>query len=350
MKTEAFNYTLPESLIALHPPAERDGGRLMVLDRETDGIRHASIRELPGILPRDALLIINDSKVIKARLRGRRPSGGRVEVLVVSLAPIGENRCRVEALLKANRPVRPGDVIELTGLRATVRSRGERGAAELMVDDSLSGFREHIDQNGEVPLPPYIRRETVPEDEERYQTVYAVRDGSVAAPTAGLHFTDALLGEIRGTGVEIASVTLHVGPGTFRPVVADEIDAHQMDEERYRLEEETVYRILQAKSKGRPVVAVGTTVTRALEGAYQRAGRLVAGEGGTDLFIKPGFDFSVIDGLFTNFHLPRSTLLCLVSALTGRERIMAAYQEAIAKRYRFYSYGDAMLILPRGSR
>lgn len=323
---------------------------MMVLDRNSESVRHATIRDLPAMLPPDALLVVNDSRVIKARLRGLRPSGGRVEVLVVSLAPAGESRCQVEALIKANRPLRPGDGVDLDGLRATVRCRGERGEAVLEVEASLAEFRAHLDRTGEVPLPPYIRRKTVPEDERRYQTVYAVRDGSVAAPTAGLHFTDDLLREIRDAGVEIASVTLHVGPGTFRPVVVEELEDHRMDEERFALEEDTVRRISRAKADGRPVMAVGTTVTRALEGAYRKAGRLAAGEGATDLFIKPGFDFQVVDGLLTNFHLPKSTLLSLVSALAGRERIMSAYQEAIAERYRFYSYGDAMLILPGGPR
>jgi S-adenosylmethionine:tRNA ribosyltransferase-isomerase len=200
---------------------------------------------------------------------------------------------------------------------------------------------------GQVPLPPYIKRAPEPEDVERYQTVYATKDGSSAAPTAGLHFTKALLDEIRARGVETASITLHVGPGTFRPVKTEFLKDHRMDREEYILTEDTVSRIARAKSENRPVIAVGTTATRALEGAFAARGCLEAGAGFTELFITPGFQFNVVDGLITNFHLPKSTLLSLVSALAGRERILSAYGEAVEKKYRFYSFGDAMIILPR---
>jgi S-adenosylmethionine:tRNA ribosyltransferase-isomerase len=217
----------------------------------------------------------------------------------------------------------------------------------LDVDVPFDALRDHLEVHGKVPLPPYIRRAPEPEDAVRYQTVYAANDGSVAAPTAGLHFTDALLDEIRARGVETAFVTLHVGPGTFRPVVVEDIGDHVMESESYVLTADVVDQIDRAKTEGRPVMAVGTTVTRALEGAFQAEGELLPGGRETDLFIKPGFEFKVIDGLMTNFHLPRSTLLCLVSALAGRERILGAYEEAVARQYRFYSYGDAMLIMPQ---
>ena len=346
MKTESFNYLLPEELIAFHPPKERDGGRLLVLKRGLGEIIHGAVRDLPRWLPEGALLVVNDTKVIKARLEGRRPTGGRVEVLIISLAPTGERRCRVEALLKANRPIRVGDRIDLGEIGATVLTRGDWGGADLGINVPLERLRAYVDVCGEGPLPPYIRRAPNSEDVDRYQTVYAEHDGSVAAPTAGLHFTRALIDEIRNAGVEIASVTLHVGPGTFRPVVVEDLDEHRMDSESYILSEAAVTAINHAKGAGRPVVAVGTTVTRALEGAVRAKGCLTPGVGRTELFITPEYEFQVIDGLMTNFHLPKSTLLCLVSALAGQERIMAAYREAIEQRYRFYSYGDAMLILP----
>lgn len=349
LKTDTFDYELPESLIAFHPPKERDGGRLMVLDPETHLNHHRHVTDLPDILPEDALLVANDTRVIKARLRGTRPTGGKAEVLLVRPTEVGARACRYEALVKANRPLKVGDTVNVGGVTIEIVSKGERGEALVEVKSDTETFRSHIRDFGDVPLPPYIRRAAEPEDDERYQTVYAEKDGSVAAPTAGLHFTPELMARIRARGVAVRFITLHVGPGTFRPIASNDISAHKMDREEYVLPDGTVDAIREAKASGRPVIAVGTTTTRALEGAFAARGALSPGHGFTELFITPGFRFNVIDGLITNFHLPKSTLLLLVSALASRERILAAYQEAIERRYRFYSYGDAMFILPRST-
>ena len=345
-KTSDFDYALPESLIAFHPSSERDVSRLMVLGPNRTEIGHAVFRDLPDLLPKRALLVLNDTRVIKARLHAVRPTGGAVEVLLVRPRGAAEYSCRFEALTRANRPLKEGDTLDISGVGASVVSKGSLGEAVLEIHLSPADFLHHVSRVGEVPLPPYIKRAAEPEDVERYQTVYAAQDGSSAAPTAGLHFTESLLHEIRARGVEIAAVTLHVGPGTFRPVKTEYLREHRMDREEYILSEETVSKIHRAKTEKRPIIAVGTTTVRALEGAFAAQGSLVPGPGATELFITPGFQFNVVDGLITNFHLPKSTLLSLVSALAGRERILSAYAEAVAKQYRFYSYGDAMLILP----
>ncbi len=346
MKLDLFDYVLPEELIALHPPEERAGSRLLVLDPNTGKTDHRLIADLPDLVDH-AVLVANDTRVIRARLRGRRPTGGAVEVLLVRELEAAECACRWKALTRANKPIHVGDRIGFGGISAQVIEKGDRGETIIEIDASSKMLREHMAASGEVPLPPYIRRAPVAEDEERYQTVYARHDGSVAAPTAGLHFTEALIGQLAGRGAEMVYVTLHVGPGTFRPISAADTDDHSMDEEEYVLSEHTALTIRAARDEGRPVIAVGTTVTRALEGAFARHGNLSACSGFTDMFITPGFKFQVVDGLITNFHLPHSTLLCLVSALAGRERVMAAYNEAVEKHYRFYSYGDAMFILPK---
>lgn len=348
MKLDDFDYNLPRELIAVFPPENRAGARLLVLE-PAGGYRHRKIVHLPGLLPEGALLVANDTRVIKARIRGRRPSGGAVEVLLVRMIESGETTCRWRALTRANKPIKVGHTIDLKGLEARVVERGNRGDVVIEVNSSGEGVLEHAESQGEIPLPPYIRRDPVPEDQERYQTVYARYDGSVAAPTAGLHFTPELLHAIEERGIEIAYVTLHVGPGTFRPITGDEVETHEMDSEEYVLSRETAALIAKAKEESRPIIAVGTTVARALEGAHENSGCICPGRGFTELFIYPGFKFNVIDGLLTNFHLPRSTLLCLVSALAGQERIMNAYREAVLEGYRFYSYGDAMLILPKSS-
>jgi S-adenosylmethionine:tRNA ribosyltransferase-isomerase len=342
MRVDDFDYPLPPELIAQHPAARRDASRLLRLSRVDGAVSHHGIAELPALLPRGALLVVNDSRVIPARLWARRPTGGRVEVLLLerepgageiwvallraSKGPRAGERLAVEARAGANRPPPALEVLEAPQAgRARVRAHGETGA---------------LLAHGVVPLPPYIRRAEEPGDRERYQTVYARHDGSVAAPTAGLHFTAELLAELERDGIERTSVTLHVGPGTFLPVRADSVEEHRMESERYRVPEETATAIARAKGDGRPVVAVGTTSVRTLEASGGRAG-----EGRTELFIRPGHAFAVVDGLLTNFHLPRSTLLMLVSAFAGRERALEAYRQAVAERYRFYSYGDAMLIL-----
>ena len=346
MRTDAFDYQLPAELIAPHPATERDASRLLVLGDPARSVVHSRFSRLGEHLPPGALLVANDTRVIPARLAGRRPTGGAVELLLVAPLEDGETACRWSALARANRPLRIGDRIDVDEVVATVEHRGERGAVELRLETDADGVTRLLERSGEVPLPPYIKRAPVAEDQQRYQTIYARHDGSVAAPTAGLHFTPTLIDELRAAGHDLVYVTLHVGPGTFRPIVTTELTEHRMDAERYEIDAATVEAIDSARAAGRPVIAVGTTVVRTLEGCVADHGGLRAGAGTTELFIQPGFEFAVIDGLITNFHLPRSTLLCLVAALAGRERILAAYRTAVAERYRFYSYGDAMLILP----
>jgi S-adenosylmethionine:tRNA ribosyltransferase-isomerase len=341
--TSDFDYDLPASSIA-QEPAPRGESRLLVLDR-TGPDRHARVGDLPRLLRPGDLLVLNDTRVIPARLYGRSAGGGKMEILLVE--PLGEREW--DALVKPGRRARPGARFEIgEGLVAEVIEKREDGRYRLRFSAPVE---PHLERLGHIPLPPYIHRPDTPEDRERYQTVYARRPGAVAAPTAGLHFTEALLREIEAAGIEIARVTLHVGIGTFKPVSAERIEEHRMERERYEIGEETAEAIRRARTAGRRIVAVGTTVVRTLEGAALAGGGEVrAGSGATDLFIypdspdSPGFHFQVVDALLTNFHLPRSTLLMLVSAFAGRERVLAAYVEAIREGYRFYSYGDAMLL------
>jgi S-adenosylmethionine:tRNA ribosyltransferase-isomerase len=341
--TSDFDYDLPASSIA-QEPAPRGESRLLVLDR-TGPERHARVRDLPRLLRPGDLLVLNDTRVIPARLYGRSAGGGKMEILLIE--PLAEREW--DALVKPGRRARPGARFEIgEGLLAEVIDKREDGRYRLRFSEPVE---PHLERLGHIPLPPYIHRPDTPEDRERYQTVYARRPGAVAAPTAGLHFTSELLREIAEAGVEIARVTLHVGIGTFKPVSAERIAEHRMERERYEIGEETAEAIRRARAAGRRIVAVGTTVVRTLEGAAVAGGGEVrAGSGATDLFIypdspdSPGFRFQVVDALLTNFHLPRSTLLMLVSAFAGRERVLAAYEEAIREGYRFYSYGDAMLL------
>ncbi|HEY2291996.1 MAG TPA: tRNA preQ1(34) S-adenosylmethionine ribosyltransferase-isomerase QueA [Thermoanaerobaculia bacterium] len=343
MLTSDFDYDLPASSIA-QEPAPRGESRLLVLDR-TGPERHARVRDLPRLLRPGDLLVLNDTRVIPARLYGRSAGGGKMEILLIE--PLAEREW--DALVKPGRRARPGARFEIgEGLLAEVIDKREDGRYRLRFSEPVE---PHLERLGHIPLPPYIHRPDTPEDRERYQTVYARRPGAVAAPTAGLHFTSELLREIAEAGVEIARVTLHVGIGTFKPVSAERIAEHRMERERYEIGEETAEAIRRARAAGRRIVAVGTTVVRTLEGAAVAGGGEVrAGSGATDLFIypdspdSPGFRFQVVDALLTNFHLPRSTLLMLVSAFAGRERVLAAYEEAIREGYRFYSYGDAMLL------
>ena len=339
MLTRDFDYDLPASSIA-QEPAPRGESRLLVLDRAGPK-RHARVRDLPRLLRRGDLLVLNDTRVIPARLFGRRAgSGGRMELLLVER--IGDREWN--ALVKPGKRARPGTAIELTpGLSAEVVAKDEEGRYRLRFSEPIE---PHLERLGHVPLPPYIHRPDSPEDRERYQTVYARSPGAIAAPTAGLHFSAELLREIEDAGSGIARVTLHVGIGTFKPVSAERIEDHRMDSERYEIGEEAAEAIRRARERDTArVVAVGTTVVRTLESAALAGGGEVrAGSGATELFITPGFRFQVVDALLTNFHLPRSTLLMLVSAFAGRERVLAAYEEAIREGYRFYSYGDAMLV------
>jgi S-adenosylmethionine:tRNA ribosyltransferase-isomerase len=341
--TSDFDYELPAASIA-QEAAPRGESRLLVLDREEPD-RHARVRDLPRLLRPGDLLVLNDTRVIPARLFGRRSgSTGKMELLLIER--LGEREW--DALVKPGRRARPGTVIELDGsLAAEVVDKREDGRHRLRFSEPIE---PHLDRLGHVPLPPYIHRPDTSEDRERYQTVYARSPGAVAAPTAGLHFTERLLEEIAAAGIEIARVTLHVGIGTFKPVAAERIEDHRMDRERYEISEEAAEAIRRARERGR-IVAVGTTVVRTLESAALGGdGTILPGTGSTELFITPGFHFQVVDALLTNFHLPRSTLLMLVSAFAGRERVLAAYEEAVREGYRFYSYGDAMLAERRAIR
>lgn len=339
MLTSDFDYDLPAASIA-QEPAPRGESRLLVLDRPAPE-RHARVRDLPRLLRPGDLLVLNDTRVIPARLYGRSAGGGRMEILLIERVAERE----WEALVKPGKRARPGAAIEIAeGLAAEVVDKREEGSAHRYLLRFSEPIEPHLERLGHIPLPPYIHRPDTPEDRERYQTVYASRPGAVAAPTAGLHFSEELLREIAAAGIETARVTLHVGIGTFKPVAAERTEEHRMDRERYEIGEEAAEAVRHARESGRRIVAVGTTVVRTLEGAaLVGGGQVRAGSGATDLFITPGFRFQVVDVLLTNFHLPRSTLLMLVSAFAGRERVLAFYEEAIREGYRFYSYGDAML-------
>ena len=339
MRTADFDYDLPAELIAQHPLAERDAARMLVVDPNKDKLVHTAVRDLPGYLDPGDVLVLNDSRVFPARLLGRRDDGGEAEVLL--LRPIDGEPQRWEALIRPGRRLDPGSRVTFpeSGLAVAVDERhGETAVVRLNgVADPLAEVR----RIGEMPTPPYIKEHLA--DPERYQTVFARAEGSAAAPTAGLHFTAKLLSAVRARGVEVAFVTLHVGLDTFRPVRVEDPTRHTIHREWYSLDAATARAINQTRQHRGRVVAVGTTCVRVLESAAD--GDLVrAGERWTDLLILPGYRFRVVDALLTNFHLPKSTLLMLVSAFAGRDRILAAYREAIKRRYRFYSFGDCMLI------
>jgi S-adenosylmethionine:tRNA ribosyltransferase-isomerase len=339
LRTSDFDYDLPAELIAQAPAPRRELSRLLVLHRDSGEIEHTTFAEIGGYLQAGDLLVANRSRVIPARILARKPTGGAVELLL--LRPAGA--ARWTAMCRPSRKLREGMVLEIpkTGLTAMLGSA--LGDGEWEVEFTGEGdLEERIYASGTIPLPPYIRNQHAPLD--RYQTVYADRDGSVAAPTAGLHFSDDLIASLQGGGVRMSKVTLHVGPGTFKPVSADRIDQHRMHAEWGEVPQETADAVTATRAAGGRVIAVGTTSTRLLESAWcDGAVRSYTGE--TALFIYPGYTFRAIDGLITNFHLPKSTLLMLVSALAGRERVLHAYQEAVRLRYRFFSFGDAMLIV-----
>ncbi|MDR2247302.1 MAG: tRNA preQ1(34) S-adenosylmethionine ribosyltransferase-isomerase QueA [Treponema sp.] len=347
MKTQDFSFNLPEGLIAQTPPAERGRSRLMVLDRASRSLSHRMAADLPEILEGGALLVFNDSKVRKARLYGEsKRSGVQVEFLLLQKLDAHTWRVMVQRSRRrrsGSRYVFPG------GIEGEIRDAG--GEFRLLrfdepIDDAW------LDVHGHIPLPPYIKRKDTPEDASRYQTVYAATPGSAAAPTAGLHFTRELLTRLEDRGIETAFLTLHVGLGTFLPVRTKDIEDHRMHEETYVIPEETASRVGKAKAEGRKVIAVGTTCVRTLESAWKDGG-LSRGEGAASLFIYPGYTFKAVDGLFTNFHTPRSTLLMLAAAFaesgggasSGRDLILDSYACAVREGYRFFSYGDAMLIL-----
>ena len=358
MLVSDFDYELPAELIAQEPLPDRAASRMLHLVRATGEWQDRHFRHLPDLLRPDDLLVVNNTRVFAARLYGRRsgeraqplsprnPAAkeflhGQVEVLLTK--DLGN--CEWEALVHPGRKIGIGERL-LFGdneLEAEVVGRGTFGERRLRFR-SASDFFERVERLGHVPLPPYIGRSDRPEDRERYQTVYARERGSVAAPTAGLHFTPEILGRIRGRGIEIAEITLHVGLGTFQPVRAERVEDHKMHEERFSISEDAASRINRALEAGRRVLAVGTTTVRTLEFAARESGRVQSGIGEADLFIYPGFRFRVVGALLTNFHVPKSTLLMLVSSFVGRELVLKAYEHAVRERYRFYSYGDCMFI------
>jgi S-adenosylmethionine:tRNA ribosyltransferase-isomerase len=331
-----FDYELPPGLIAQHPAVERTASRLLHLDGRSGAIEDLRFPDIARLIGPGDVLVLNDTRVVKARLHGRKDSGGEVEVLVERV--IDAHRALVQA--RSSKPLKPGRrIVFADGVEAEMIARHD-DFFELRFDGEVLAVME---RHGEVPLPPYITHEARAEDQARYQTVYAEVPGAVAAPTAGLHFDAKLLDALRAKGVAIARLTLHVGAGTFQPVRVDDVSRHVMHTEWYRVPEEAVAAIAKAKSTGGRVIAVGTTALRALESAAAN-GELRAGTGETRLFIVPGYRFQVVDRLVTNFHLPKSTLLMLVSAFAGVENVRRAYSHAVAQRYRFFSYGDAMLL------
>jgi S-adenosylmethionine:tRNA ribosyltransferase-isomerase len=365
LKTSDFEYELPEDRIAQYPAGRRDASRLMVLDRATGAIAHETFRDLPEYLRDGDLLIVNDTRVIPARLfgtirRGAQPAGGagafaaappapdrEVELLLLREEPAVAPERIWSTLARPARSLHPGAAIRFVdpSYEAVIVSTGERGLRRVSfrpAQDAAFPFEVWLARVGHVPLPPYIDRPDEPSDRERYQTIFAREGGSVAAPTAGLHFTDEVVDAVRARGAAIESVTLHVGAGTFRPVAAEDPSQHILDPEPYRVPPETAAALAAA---GGRVLAVGTTVVRTLEAWALDGGPADGTWRETGLFILPSFQFQVVDGLITNFHLPRSSLLMLVSAFAGRERVLAAYETAVREGYRFYSYGDAMLIV-----
>jgi S-adenosylmethionine:tRNA ribosyltransferase-isomerase len=334
MEVAEFDYPLPVELIAQEPLPERDASRLLYVPRSSGELVHTAVRELPRLLQAGDVLVANDARVIPARLRGHKVgSGGAVELLLVE--PLGGADWL--ALGGSSKPLREGAFVEVLGARVQIVQN--RGGGEVVVRLPLTGdaLWKFLDEAGELPLPPYIEHKPTAADAERYQTIFARERGAIAAPTAGLHFTPRLISQLRDAGVELVYITLHVGPGTFLPVRASRTEEHHMHRERYVVPEETARKLRERKGR---CIAVGTTALRTLE-----ASGGAAGPGSTDLFITPGYQFRATDGLFTNFHLPKSTLLMLVAAFAGLDRIKAAYAEAVARRYRFFSYGDAMLIV-----
>lgn len=342
MKISDFDYELPEELIAQHPAAQRDHSRLLVMDKYTGAVEHRVFRDIVNYLHAGDVLVLNNTKVIPARIFGVKEGGtAKIEVLLLKRDDDLPNTW--EVLVHPGKRAKVGTVIDFGEgrLKGEVIANTSAGRKVTFHFDGI--FEEILEELGTMPLPPYIHEQL--EDQNRYQTVYAKVDGSAAAPTAGLHFTTELLETLRQNGIEIEEVLLHVGLGTFKPVSEEDIEDHEMHSEYYEISQETADRINKAKAEGRRIISVGTTSTRALESAA-KDGRLQAGSGWTNIFIYPGYKWQIIDGLITNFHLPKSTLMMLVSALSMREHILAAYKEAVAQRYRFFSFGDAMFINP----
>lgn len=336
MKLSEFYYDLPRGLVAQEPLEERSSSRLMVLDRSDKSITERAFSNIKDYIAPGDCLVLNDTRVLMARLYGKRKTGGKVEVFLLDTSSQSP-----QALVRPSKRIKEGEVIELeSGKEVSILGKANVGRYV-----QFNSPIEEVLKNGHVPLPPYITREDAPSDKEKYQTVYASKRGATASPTAGLHFTKALLDGIRAKGVSIAFVTLHTSYGTFAPVQEEEIESHIMHSERYEITEEAAQAINRTKSSGGRVFAVGTTSTRVLETASRGEKKVTPSSGETNLFIYPGYKFKIIDSIITNFHLPESTLLMLVSAFAGRDFVLKAYKKAIAENYRFFSYGDAMLIL-----
>ena len=343
LSTRHFDYKLEERLIAQRPLADRDASRLLVIQRDGARLADRSFRDLPSLMAPGDVLVLNDSRVFPARLLGRKPTGAAAEVLL--LEPLDPEGRRWRAMVRPGGKLKPGRRVDVDDeLAVEIEASVEGGARIVRLLTDLSP-RAALELHGHVPLPPYIRRDDDEADRSRYQTVYADETGSVAAPTAGLHFTEEVLEAVRGRGAEIAKVTLHVGPGTFRPVDAENPEDHRLDAERYRLTSEAADTINKCRERGCAIWAAGTTTVRTLESVSDASGSIVPGEGATDLFIRPGHRFKAVDRLITNFHLPRSTLLMLVTAFAGYDLTMGAYRHALQHEYRFYSYGDAMVVI-----
>ncbi|MCB9785161.1 MAG: tRNA preQ1(34) S-adenosylmethionine ribosyltransferase-isomerase QueA [Deltaproteobacteria bacterium] len=341
-----FDFELPAGRIAQTPASRREDARLMLVDRKgVAPVAHAHVSALPDLVSGDELLLVNDAKVVPARLIGRKASGGRVEFLVLESS--ADDPTLVRAMGRASKGIKAGTAVQIAPGVAVevVHSLGD-GLYDLRLPGGEDEPWSFLDAHGELPLPPYIARPEGPTeaDAERYQTVFASQPGSVAAPTAGLHFTEPLVAALRARGCQLLPVTLHVGPGTFLPVRTERLADHRMHRERYAIPEATAQAIAEARRDGRPVLAVGTTVVRAVESAADASGAVRPGEGSTDIFIRPGYTFRVVDQLLTNFHLPGSTLLMLVAAFARLETVRAAYRTAVADGYRFFSYGDGMLL------
>jgi S-adenosylmethionine:tRNA ribosyltransferase-isomerase len=354
MKLSDFDYALPEAQIAQEPVTPRDASRLLVLPQDGGPVVHRTFTDLPDLLAPGDLLVFNDTKVIPARLVGTKPSGGRAELLLCDALdgpdarPDGLGR-RWRALGQASKPIRAGTTLSFGGaLAARVLEAEGEGFFVVELDREGEALLAALEAVGRIPLPPYVRRAPTEADRERYQTVYARAPGSAAAPTAGLHFTPRVLEALEARGVARTAVTLHVGPGTFLPVRGEDVAKHRMHEERYEVSEGAATELAACRARGGRIVAVGTTTVRTLESAWVPGGaegaRVAAGPGRTRLFVRPGHTFRAVDALLTNFHLPRSTLLMLVCALGGTSRVLAAYREAVSAGYRFFSYGDAMLV------
>jgi S-adenosylmethionine:tRNA ribosyltransferase-isomerase len=350
MRLPEFDYRLPPERVAQEPGARRDSSRLMILDRAGQEVKETVFASIGDHLAAGDLLVLNDTRVVPARLRSRKPTGGLVELLLVARDPADPEGRTWRCLASTSRGLKPGSRLGIApGFEAEFLGETEGGRVRVRLHDAGGDVEGALRRHGSVPLPPYIRRDNRDAreaiDRERYQTVYARQDGAIAAPTAGLHFTEELLGGLRARGIGTATLTLHVGPGTFQPVRAQNIEEHRLEPEAFRLPPETAGVIAACRARGGRVVAVGTTVVRVLEGRARDDGSVEPGEGSCGTYITPGHRFRAVDALLTNFHLPRTSLLILVAAFAGRERVLAAYEEAIARGFRFYSYGDAMLIL-----